>query len=270
VKPKKAPISCDFYCSIREKIFFSRSHLEIWQILGFVSLWTQRAEQQSIEKQIGISNHAAVDWASFCREIVFDAMILNRVPLGGPGKTVEIDESKFGKRKHHRGHHVKGQWVFGGLERESGRVFMVAVDDRTRATLLPIIKDWILPGTTIISDCWKPYDTLNQEDFDHLRVNHSISFKDPVTGAHTNAIESSWRHAKDGMSSYRRHTPFFPSQLAKYMFLKKCKAAGQNPTTEFFKLAGELYAQSDEDPVTDQDDEDRRRGRAVTRKPPLF
>ena len=31
--------------------------------------------------------------------------------LGGPGKTVQIDESKIGKRKYHRGHHVEGQWV---------------------------------------------------------------------------------------------------------------------------------------------------------------
>jgi len=37
--------------------------------------------------------------------------------LGGPGKIVEIDESKFGRRKYHRGHHVDGQWVFGGIER---------------------------------------------------------------------------------------------------------------------------------------------------------
>ena len=36
--------------------------------------------------------------------------------LGGGGKIVEIDESKIGKRKYHRGHVVAGQWVFGGIE----------------------------------------------------------------------------------------------------------------------------------------------------------
>ena len=31
--------------------------------------------------------------------------------VGGEGKVVQIDESKFGKRKYHRGHRVEGQWV---------------------------------------------------------------------------------------------------------------------------------------------------------------
>ena len=33
---------------------------------------------------------------------------------GGPGKVVEIDKSKFGKRKYHPGRSVDGHWAFGG------------------------------------------------------------------------------------------------------------------------------------------------------------
>ncbi|GFQ64511.1 piggyBac transposable element-derived protein 4 [Trichonephila clavata] len=39
--------------------------------------------------------------------------------IGGEGKIVEFDESKFGKRNYNRSHAVEGQWVFGGVERRS-------------------------------------------------------------------------------------------------------------------------------------------------------
>ena len=83
--------------------------------------------------------------------------------IGGQGKTVEIDESKFGKRKYHRGKRVEGVWVFGGIERESRRSFFRIVEDRSAETLIPIIKEFVLPGTTIISDCWKAYSSLSKE-----------------------------------------------------------------------------------------------------------
>jgi hypothetical protein len=63
-------------------------------------------------------------------QVVFNAMIDNKVAIGGVGRKVEIDESKYGRRKYHRGHRVEGQWVFGGFERESGNVFMIAVENR--------------------------------------------------------------------------------------------------------------------------------------------
>jgi hypothetical protein len=58
-------------------------------------------------------------------------------------------------------------------------------------TLIRIIKDWILPGTTIIFDCWDSYDSLDEDGYQHLKVNHSITFKDSETGAGTNSIETS-------------------------------------------------------------------------------
>ena len=84
-------------------------------------------------------------------------MLQNSDKIGGPGKTVQIDESKVGKRKYHRGHRVEGQWVFGGIEEDTRKCFLVPVEDRSEATLLPIIREWIEPGTLIVSDCWKSY-----------------------------------------------------------------------------------------------------------------
>ena len=103
-----------------------------------------------------------------------------------------------------QGHPVKGQLVFGGVERESGKMFLVPVPDRIADTLKDVIDAWIEPGTTVISDCWGAYRDLDAEGYTHHTVNHSIGFVDERTGAHTNTTESTWRHAKAFLSPYNR------------------------------------------------------------------
>ena len=72
--------------------------------------------------------------------------------------------------------------------------YMEIVDQRDAATLLPIIRDHVLPGTTIWSDMWAAYNGIRALPgvAGHDRVNHSIQFVNPVSGAHTNMIESYW------------------------------------------------------------------------------
>ena len=85
------------------------------------------------------------------RDICIEELIGNPEPLGGPGKIVEIDESKFGKRKYNRGRLLAGQWVFGIVEKDTDKMVMFSVPDRSTANLLPIIQQYVLPGTTIHS-----------------------------------------------------------------------------------------------------------------------
>ena len=170
-----------------------------------------------------MEGHTACDWFRFCREVVLDFIENKSEMTGGESKVVEIDESKFGKMKYHRGHYMKGQWVFGGAERGTGRTFLVAVHDRSAETLIGLIKQWILPGTTIISDCWAAYNSLREEGYTHFTVNHSITFVDQTTGAHTNTIESTWKHVKVLLSPYNRKADYVYF-LAEYMFCHKCKA----------------------------------------------
>ena len=90
--------------------------------------------------ELGLARGTGIDWDTFCREVCEITMFDSSQKIGGEGKIVQIDESKFGKRKYHQGHHVEGQWVFGGIEQESRKCFMIAVDKRDEATLLPLIK----------------------------------------------------------------------------------------------------------------------------------
>jgi len=75
------------------------------------------------------------------------------------------------------------------LVRETKDIFIVVVPDRSSETLLSVIQDKILEGTTIISDCWKSYNCLSEHNFQHLTVNHTYNFVNPETNAHTQNIE---------------------------------------------------------------------------------
>lgn len=234
--------NCDYGVSINTGTFFAKAKLTHGQIIKFIYFWLDNIPLTLVRKYSDIpGRRTSVDWASFCREVVFDDLVENKKPIGGVGRTVELDESKFGKRKYHRGKRVEGQWVFGGFERETGRCFMVPVERRDVDTLIPLIEEWVLPGTTIITDFWKTYDCMNKERYNHLKVNHSVNFKDPETGAHTNSIEGSWAHAKRSIPCSGRRKHFMPGYLAKFMFLRRCKSQNLDPFKEFCRVAGMLY-----------------------------
>ena len=97
-------------------------------------------ENQKISKYLNVSENTVGRWSLAFREIVFDYFLSNLEPIGGVGSIVEIDESKIGRRKYHRGHHVEGQWVFGGIDRQTGKVFLVPVEKRDQETLIFLIK----------------------------------------------------------------------------------------------------------------------------------
>lgn len=122
--------------------------------------------------------------------------MLNPVLLGGFGIIVEIDESMFGKRKYDRGSRRDGVWVFGMVERGTNRCLLIPVENRTKKTLVDIIKSWVRPGSIIMSDVWSSYKCLKHNGFNHLVINHQQFYKDPITGAHSNSIEGLWMHAK--------------------------------------------------------------------------
>lgn len=100
---------------------------------------------------------------------------------------IQIDESKFGKRKYNRGSRREGVWVFGMVEalrtgitytytdpstgitqtREkytTGRRMLCTVPNRTSATLLPILYRFCKRGSVIRSDGWRAYAALHPND----------------------------------------------------------------------------------------------------------
>lgn len=83
--------------------------------------------------------------------------------------------------------------------KRGGAFFAVIVPDWTAATLLPLITQFVLPGTKIISDGWSAYgqiQNIQEQNYDHVAVNHSLHYVDPVTGLHTNTMEGMWNGMK--------------------------------------------------------------------------
>ena len=69
---------------------------------------------------------------------------------------------------------MEGQWVFGCIKEDSCKSVIETVENITEETLLNLIKEWVAPGTVIVSDGWKAYANLGKHGYTHKTVNHSI------------------------------------------------------------------------------------------------
>jgi transposase-like protein len=133
--------------------------------------------------------------------------------LGGPGRTVEVDETWIGGKARkmnakRRGKAMKGDGkpgpyavsgkaiVFGMLER-GGRVRLRHVPNVQRKTLEPHIREHVEQGTEIHSDANPSYDRLDwmdmkrlEQDYSHKVVDHAKTYVDG--NVHTQGIENFW------------------------------------------------------------------------------
>lgn len=89
----------------------------VWVYVGLKSPATEYPERD---------NHISVDsrvWTSIRFAEQYACTARSKRSLS----SVEIDMTKLGKRKFNRGHHIDGQWIFGGVERIRSKGFIVAV-----------------------------------------------------------------------------------------------------------------------------------------------
>ena len=107
---------------------------------------------------------------------------------------------------------------------------MVTVPDRTARTLLPVMQRHLRNGTIIIvqSDSWSAYRQVQQlpSVAQHDMVNHSLNFVDPVTGVHTQNVESYWNRVK---TKFKRMKGGFMRLCCHHTWMSSC---GVNDTAQ--------------------------------------
>ena len=128
-----------------------------------------------------------------------------------------MDESYFGgRRKGRRGRGAAGKVVVFGILKRNGRVYTVVVDNAKSETLLPVIKQKIMPDSIVYTDSLSSCDKLDVSGFIHYRINHSKEFADRQN--HINGIENFWNQAKRVLRKYNGiDRKSFP------LFLKECE-----------------------------------------------
>lgn len=234
---------CRVDVPVRKGTWLQNSRLPYRDIILFLYCWSfEMTSVKFCERELGMTLPTVVDWNCYLREVCADTLINNPIRIGGQNRTVEIDESLFSRRKSHQGRQLPQQWVFGGICRETNECFLYAVSDRSAATLENVIRECILPNTVIMSDMWGAYNNLTNlgNNYTHLTVNHSRNFINPVSGAHTQRVESLWNQAK---RRNRRQFGTSRHMLDSYMceFMWRCRIKN-DPAGPFEALLRDIVA----------------------------
>jgi transposase-like protein len=184
---------------------FESSHVKL-------NVWLQAVYLMCSSKK-GISSHQLMrtldvtyKTAWFMTHRIREAMASGSLPpMGGPGETVEIDETFIGKKA--------GQPVRRGfahkhavmtLVQRGGSARSFHVDGTKASDLLPIIKANVLPGTAIMTDEAGQYSSLNKFFAAHDFTTHGAG--EYVRGnVHTNTVEGFYSVFKRGMKGVYQH-----------------------------------------------------------------
>jgi transposase len=187
----------------------TRTPLQLWFYAIHLFTTTRHGvSAKELERQLGVTYKTAWRMARLIREHMAD--VDGNSPIGGLGRTVQIDETFIGGRVSMG--RVKGRQpltnktvVFGMME-NGGDLVTHVVTDRRSGTLLPIIRDTVKRPSTIHSDEHHAYGGLGTMGYRHATVNHSCEeYVCRKTGATVNAIEGFWRHLKASIAGTHIH-----------------------------------------------------------------
>lgn len=159
------------YYSVRSGSFFADSHLNLTQQLQLIIYFVADCTATAASNILGISRQTVTAYFDKCRHAYQQALQKDPIQFEAGGE-YEVDETLFRRVHNNQGELVDVQWVAGILERDSGKVLLYRVPNRSHESLLPPIRSHIPQGCFLYSDELTTYHMLDQE-YMHYAVNHS-------------------------------------------------------------------------------------------------
>lgn len=198
----------------------TRTPLCDWFFVMFLFVTTRNGvAAKEVERQLGVTYKTA--WR-MCHEIrKYMAAVDGDDPIGGFGRTVEVDETYIGGVEEGQGKKDRKAIVFGALAK-GGDVITRVIPDRKRNTLLPLIQEHVLPHSEVHTDEHVSYLTIRAfNGYGHKSVTHrSGEYVCRKTGATVNGIESFWAQLKRGINGTHIHVSekHLPKYLGEFEF----------------------------------------------------
>jgi ISXO2-like transposase domain len=215
---------------------FNNASLPFPKIMAILFFWVNKVEVMKIVSITGISHKMVMTYIKKIESIICGSLDEEDSVIGGPDIEVQIDESKFGKRKYNRGRYIKGVWVLGGVEiTQERKIFLKIVENRNAETLEDMIYTYAKPGSVIVTDGWAGYLGISALGYRHKIVNHSETFVNEE-GFHTNNIEGTWNSIKSGISSRNRTTNSMRGKLFEYIWRRKNEGNIWNALIEAMRI----------------------------------
>ena len=193
----------------------TRTSLRDWFYVMFLFTTSRNGvAAKRVEREIGVTYKTA--WR-MCHEVrKYMAALDSDDPLGGPGQTVEVDETLIGGAVHGkgRGPQVQNKTLVLGMLERGGELVTRVVPNQRRASLVPVVQEKVLPGTTINTDSLHSYKNLGECGYTHKFVDHRVEYVGR-DGATVNSIEGFWNILKRGIHGTHIHVS--PKHLPKYL-----------------------------------------------------
>lgn len=192
-------------------------------LVKFLVYWSYGFEIRQIEQLTGINLRTIRRIRLFILQKLCAFYECNPVKLGGLGVTVQIDETMLNhKAKSHRGRLPKEQiWalVMADTSRTPSRCFVKIVENRSAGVLIPLICSTVRNGSTIYTDEFRTYGKLKDFNYVHKTVCHKYNFVDPLTGVHTQHVESCNNNLKHKICASRGvKKTFYKFFIIEFMF----------------------------------------------------